>query len=154
MANYTTEELSKFKKVMLYDIIENYCNKNNKHFTNLSKATKQKLIDLIEKYEMPKIIVKEEPKKIDDKDKYTNPFKVGEYTYNKKTDCDGDILITCYTINIYKVSKYTVSYTATKYGETKDYKQRKVHYFSSGDAYVNTEKYNSTFYWEYFKLKK
>ena len=56
MANYTTEELSKFKKVMLYDIIENYCNKNNKHFTNLSKATKQKLIDLIEKYEMPKIM--------------------------------------------------------------------------------------------------
>ena len=112
MANYTTEELAKFKKVMLYDIIENYCDKNNKRFTNLTKATKQ-LIDLIEKYEMPKIIVKEEEKKVDDKDKYDNPFKVGEYTYNKKTDCDGDIVYTGYNESLQRNLKWNSTFIRT-----------------------------------------
>ena len=147
MASYTNEELSKFKKDTLYAIIDNYCEQKNGRFTNLRKATKPKLIDLIKKYDMPKIEVEEEPK-----NQYTNPFKVGTYIYNETTDCDGDKIHSCYDINIYRTTKYTISYTLTAYGKTTDYKQRKVMYLgSTGLPYVNREQYSQSLYYDKFK---
>lgn len=150
---YTTEELNNFTKLILIDIIEDWCDDNKKRFTNLRKVVKDKLINLIIEKNMPKkdkyISIQDNKEK--EKDKYTNPFEVGKYTYHQVTDCDGDYIHSHLNIEIYKVTKYTISFRVTKYNETTEYKQRKVQYFSSGDAYVNTEKYHHSLTFDKFK---
>jgi len=150
---YSTEELNKFKKLILIDIIEDWGNDNQRHITNLRTATKSKLIDIIIEKNMPKkdVYISFQDNKEKDKDKHTNPFEVGLYTYHQTTDCDGDYIHTLLNIEIYKITKYTISFKITKYGKTTDYKQRKVQYFSTGDAYVNTEKYFASLSFENFK---
>ena len=54
-SKYTNEELQKYKKNSLLTIIKDYCEKEGKHITNLAKATKPKLIELIIKYNMSKV---------------------------------------------------------------------------------------------------
>ena len=152
-ATYTSEELNKFKKLILIDIIQDWCDDNGKRITNLRTATKPKLIDIIIEKNMPKKddYVSIQDNKEKQKDKYTNPFEVGKYAYRQITDCDGDYITTDLDIEIYRTTKYTISFKITKYGKTTDYKQRKVQYFSTGTAYVNTEKYFSSLTFDNFK---
>ena len=158
---YTIEELNKFTKLTLIDIIQDWGNDNKRHITNLRTAVKDKLINLIIEKNMPKkdkyISIqdnkeKNKKKKEEEKDKYTNPFKVGKYIYHETTDCDGDYIHNYLNIEIYKSTKCTISLKITKYGRTKEYKQRKVRYFSTGDAYVKYEEFRHSINFD--KLKK
>ena len=153
---YTTEELNKFKKLILISIIEDWCCDNEKHITNLRTATKPNLIKLIIDKKMPKkdeyASIKEEEKK--EKEERVNPFEVGHYSYCDITDCDGDYIKTNLSIEIYRVTKYTISFKIEKYGKINDYKQRKVQYFTTGGAYVKTEKYFTTLTFDNFKKAK
>ena len=156
---YTTEELNKFKKLILIDIIQDWGDDNQRRITNLRTAVKDKLINLIIEKNMPKkdkyISIQDNKKKKkedDEKDKYTNPFEVGKYIYHETTDCDGDFINTALIIEIYKTTKCTISLKITRYGKTKEYKQRKVRYLSTGDAYVKYEKYRHSINFD--KLKK
>ena len=151
---YTTEELNKFTKLILIDIIQDWGDDNNRRITNLRTAVKDKLINLIIEKSMPKkdVYISFQDNKEKKKDIYTNPFEVGKYTYHQTTDCDGDYIHTDLNIEIYRATKYTISFKITKYGKTTEYKQRKVRYFFTGDAYVKYAEFRHSINFD--KLKK
>jgi|DEB0MinimDraft_6_1074348.scaffolds.fasta_scaffold41938_3 hypothetical protein len=80
-----------------------------------------------------------------------NPFEVGNYTYLLPHLLFSPEYDTELDIEIYKVTKYTISFRTERFSIMEDYKQRKVRYTSSGDAYVNVKELSRTLTFDKFK---